>query len=711
MPKAVATAAGRRRLWLVGIYVLLLALSHGLRSRSTPAVPEDRQIESVTAVDNGDRQPGATVDLAWVDWPLDARTATPGLPLVLLHGSPGDAANFRRLAPALAEYRRVIAVDLPGFGASSGSVPDYSIRAHADYVLQLLDRLGLDRVHVLGFSMGGGVVLHLWEMEPERIASVTLLSAIGVQELELLGNYRLNHMLHGLQVVPLWLLHEATPHMGILDGFPLDVAYARNFYDTDQRSLRGILERFEPPMLIIHGENDPLVPAAAALEHHRIVPQSELVMLPASHFFVFSNRHDLSTRLEHFLERVEDGTAVSRREAGPERVAASRRPFDPSSVPQWSGAALQVVMVLLALATLVSEDFTCIGAGLLVAQGRISFFAATLACFTGILVGDLALFWVGRIFGRRALRLPPLKWWVTQEALDEASVWLRRRGAAVIFLTRFLPGTRLPTYLAAGVLHTSFWKFTAYFVLAGVLWTPALVALSTALGEAGLARVEQLQYGLLIVGLLLVILMIVVRKVLLPLFTWRGRRLWLGRYKRWRHWEFWPMWMIYPPVVLYVLYLSVRHRCLTLFTAVNHPRDAGRRVRRRVEERDPGAVRRPSPECHPSLAAAAGRVVSGGWPAGGGSVPRGSRPALSGGAQAGRRATGYRGRSRPLDGRGRELLRAPSAADPAAGVRGRSRVRRVLLPAIRASPAAVSFPSPRSAIRRWLGTVPARSRS
>ena len=66
-----------------------------------------------------------------------------------------------------------------------------------------------------------------------------------------------------------------------LDGSFLDVAYARNFYDTDQRPLRGILERFEPPMLVIHGERDVLVPAAAAREHHRLVPHSELAMLPA----------------------------------------------------------------------------------------------------------------------------------------------------------------------------------------------------------------------------------------------------------------------------------------------------------------------------------------------------------------------------------------------------------------------------------------------
>ena len=67
-----------------------------------------------------------------------------------------------------------------------------------------------------------------------------LLSSIGVQEMELLGYYPLNHAVHGAQLAALWLLHRAVPHFGALTHFPLDLPYARNFYDTDQRPLRGI---------------------------------------------------------------------------------------------------------------------------------------------------------------------------------------------------------------------------------------------------------------------------------------------------------------------------------------------------------------------------------------------------------------------------------------------------------------------------------------
>ncbi|MGH8595243.1 MAG: alpha/beta fold hydrolase, partial [Gammaproteobacteria bacterium] len=123
---------------------------------------------------------------------------------MLLHGSPGDAGNFNRLAELLPDHRLIIP-DLPGFGRSTRDIPDYSIRAHAKYVIELLDQLRVERAHVLGFSMGGGVALHLAESAPERIASITMLAAIGVQEMELLGDYHLNHALHGLQLGLCWL--------------------------------------------------------------------------------------------------------------------------------------------------------------------------------------------------------------------------------------------------------------------------------------------------------------------------------------------------------------------------------------------------------------------------------------------------------------------------------------------------------------------------
>ena len=556
----------RLRWWLVSVYLLLLAGSHAVRW-----LPRDRGADlrtdpnvELTLVRGDDDRP---VRIAYRRWPL---LPEPGRPtLLLLHGSPGSSRDFSALAPLLADRFELIAPDLPGFGASERSVPDYSIRAHATYTDRLLRKLGRKRVHAVGFSMGGGVALELERLAPESIASMTLLSSIGAQEFELLGSYHLNRAIHAAQLAGLTLIHEALPHFGALDGSILDRPYARNFYDTDQRPLRRALEQLTVPTLILHGERDPLVPAAAAREHHRLVPQSELQILDSDHFTVFREPQLIAAPLGAFVERVETGRATARASASAERLAAARRPFDPSSLPRATGLTAFIWFALLALATLVSEDLTCISAGLLVAQGRIGFVAAAAACGVGIFVGDLALFALGRYLGRPWLRRRPLRWLLSEDRIDAASAWFRRRGPIVILLSRFTPGMRLPTYFAAGLLRTSFTRFAGYFALAVMLWTPALVALSAVVGAPLAARIASLKVTATLVLPLAVLALWLLIALARSLMSHRGRRLWIGRLQRWRHYEFWPTWLFYIPVACRIVWLGLEHRSFTLFTAAN----------------------------------------------------------------------------------------------------------------------------------------------
>ena len=132
-------------------------------------------------------------------------------------------------------------------------------------------------------------------------------------------------------------------------------------------------------------------------------------------------------------------------------------------------------LILIALATFVSEDLTCIATGALIASGMLGFLPGVLACVAGIFFGDLLLYFAGRLLGRPIVRWKPLRKILSEQKLDLASQWLAERGASVVILSRFTPGLRLPTYVAAGVLKTRFWTFSMYFLLAAVLWTPALV--------------------------------------------------------------------------------------------------------------------------------------------------------------------------------------------------------------------------------------------
>jgi len=181
-------------------------------------------------------------------------------------------------------------------------------------------------------------------------------------------------------------------------------------------------------------------------------------------------------------------------------------------------------LTMVALSTLASEDLALLAAGALVARGRHRFWTAVLACVVGIFVGDLLLYAMGKFAGVTVVhRL------VDERSVREAAAWLSENGGWVALVSRFTPGTRLPTYLAAGLLGVDVLVFGFWLLMAALLWTPLLV------GVGYLAT----------------------PKADLPV--------WLRRYR----WEFWPVWAAYLPLFPYLLWLALKHRSLTLFTAAN----------------------------------------------------------------------------------------------------------------------------------------------
>ena len=537
------------------------------RTYTTPNLSGNLSRPEINLPERPAEAPHGTAESAGAASPPDAHASQP--PVLLLHGSPGSGAVFRSLGPELGLARRTLAPDLPGFGGSTARVPDYSIRAHAAMTLHLLDSLAIERAHVVGFSLGGGVALEMYRADPTRVASLTLLSSIGVQEHELLGDYHLNHAIHGLQLLAIRAVRELVPHFGYADDAFLSYSYARNFFDTDQRPLRGILGRYTGPMLIVHGTDDPLVPAAAAAEHHRIVPQSEMVMLDGNHFMAFMEADRIAPPIEDFLDRAEAGTAAVRATADPVRAAAAATPFDFSSVPPVTGFALFVTLLLIIAATFVSEDLTCIGTGLLIARGSLAWTAGVGACLAGLVIGDLLLYAGGRLLGRPVTRIAPLRWLIRQEELERACRWFTERSAALLIGGRFVPGTRLPTYVAAGVVRMPLIPFSFWIVVAAVLWTPLLVGGTALFGSVAAERIAAFQHRALPWLVVTAIAALILLRVAIPLFSARGRRRFLARWERVRRWEFWPPWLFYLPVLRRYSWLSLRYRSLTVFTAAN----------------------------------------------------------------------------------------------------------------------------------------------
>ncbi len=225
-------------------------------------------------------------------------------------------------------------------------------------------------------------------------------------------------------------------------------------------------------------------------------------------------------------------------------------------------------LIALALATLLTEDLTCIAAGLLVARGSLAFWPATGACYVGILCGDLLLVLMGRTIGRPSLRVAPLKWWLSEELVARAERWFSRRGPGIVFASRFMPGTRVPTYFAAGVLRAPFLRFAGWFAIACAIWVPLLVGTATWLGTratALLATWTSAVPALLAAGAVAWL----VAQLGLGLATWRGRRLLLSRWRRLTRSELWPRWVLLGPAAACEAWWMLRLRRRGVLNDVN----------------------------------------------------------------------------------------------------------------------------------------------
>lgn len=251
----------------------------------------------------------SVTDRRGADSAVDVRylTAGSGPPLVLVHGIGIDDAtvSWKHVVPALARERTVYALDLPGHGESEKPRARYTTEYFQEVLAAFLDSQGLQQAPLAGVSMGGAVALgHALDGgDPERLA---LIDSYGLG-----GDAYWRPAATAALWTPgigqsLWSGVAASRPairsslLGLTGGSPSeafveDVHQAVSDRDvqrtmrTWQRSEFGVaglrtdysdrLEHFETPTLLLHGNEDPLLPPAWSRAAHERLPHSELHVL------------------------------------------------------------------------------------------------------------------------------------------------------------------------------------------------------------------------------------------------------------------------------------------------------------------------------------------------------------------------------------------------------------------------------------------------
>ncbi len=242
--------------------------------------------------------------------------------VVYLHGVLASSASWKHVLASAAAGRPAIAVDFPGFGCSDRPWPfDYTVSGEAAALLAYLDARRIERVVLVGNSLGGSVAMVVAADHPERVTALVLVApaspetpipwpmrmlrapVLGEVAMALVNRpfvaYNLRHRLYARA--------ERVTDAEIDDAwFPLTIPGTRRAalaaLRSDPRRYLGLEARVHVPTLIVWGREDRLLPSRAADSVSTRIAGSRLVILPeAGHLPQREVPEVFSTAVARFL--------------------------------------------------------------------------------------------------------------------------------------------------------------------------------------------------------------------------------------------------------------------------------------------------------------------------------------------------------------------------------------------------------------------------
>ncbi len=215
--------------------------------------------------------------------------------------------------------------------------------------------------------------------------------------------------------------------------------------------------------------------------------------------------------------------------------------------------------------TFVLEDAAVFAGAFLAGMDRLPWPLAFAACFLGVWAGDVGLYALARTFGRPIADKFLARRRRAAEALTRSEQLFARHGWLALVVCRFVPGSRLPTYLSAGLLRMPFGIFLIGTGVFAAVWVTLVFQLVSRFGDLAPGVFHQIErYGGWVVFGAAALAAVILMWRFLPRF-WKSLR----HKGRWKHWEFWPPALFYLPVALHYLKLAAVHRSLTLPSCAN----------------------------------------------------------------------------------------------------------------------------------------------
>ena len=242
-----------------------------------------------------------------------------GDPLLLIMGLGFTSCAWYRTRPILSKQYRTIALDNRGVGQSDMPPGPYPIALMASDSAAVLDAAGVESAHVFGISMGGMIAQEFALQYPKRVRSLILGCTSAGGQHAVLPEPEATQILmsrgemtpeEAAQAAVPFIYHADTPQERIEEdfvvrrpGFPKPEAYIAQLQGILTWESYSRLSQINVPTLVIHGEDDRLIPPGNGKLLAEKIPGAKLVMLPhAGHIFTTDQPDEAHREILEFLE-------------------------------------------------------------------------------------------------------------------------------------------------------------------------------------------------------------------------------------------------------------------------------------------------------------------------------------------------------------------------------------------------------------------------
>jgi pimeloyl-ACP methyl ester carboxylesterase len=247
-------------------------------------------------------------------------------PALLIHGLGGHAEDWRNLTHwVIMAHRRVYVPDLPGYGRSDWPKNfSYSIPDEAAAMVGFMDALGLKRVDLAGWSMGGWVAQQIAIDHPDRVATLMLFDSAGLHEqpawdvalftpttaaqLDQLDALLMPHPPQVPAFIARAMLRKSREHAWVMHRAMDSMMTGKSTTDKD-------LPKLKMPVLLAWGSEDKIIPVTEGEQMHKLMPQSELeVVKGCGHLAPVQCADRMGPKVEQFLKAGNRDQATGNRE-------------------------------------------------------------------------------------------------------------------------------------------------------------------------------------------------------------------------------------------------------------------------------------------------------------------------------------------------------------------------------------------------------------